>query len=249
MSAQLQQWPSPQFLELDKHVQESFYKEALSLNKGGDVVKLVEHKLEKYKIEEFEWAFGGEFLPLDVLAVRGFDRERIARTTPAEDIVETEQCGKCYRVKILSSRERGVQGAKRSMTLGVEPASKRARLDDGFAGSSNSRGTLPLPAPEAPAVESRADFLARQKNEKDERRQLDKAAWQKRAQAAQIVKKMAGPMKGLSDALKHERTPELGSGIVKQAREALAAAKLMHAAINKPIDGNSAVDASKQAAN
>ena len=69
-----------------------------------------EKLLSSYSRRERWFSEGGAFLPLSVWQTKGWDVERLKANTPPEDIRETAQGGTCYRVRILSQGESGVEG-------------------------------------------------------------------------------------------------------------------------------------------
>ena len=227
-------WPNAQFQALSAEAQQTFYKEAHDITSSRDLVKSVSQHLETYTIQEAQWAMGGKFLPPDVWERKGFDKQRIIDTTGPEDIIETVQAGLCYRVRLLSKSEVGRSGTRRSMLLGLEPASQHPGLAiENIAAASAAAAAAaaapPNPAPAAdppapPSAESRESFLARQKQEKESRKAIDKATNEKKTACNQLCKKMAGPLKSLGDALNHARSNELSPVLLASAKELLKTA-------------------------
>ena len=68
---------------------------------GAQAAKHAESILVAAEIEKEEFYDGGEYLPLDVWAHRGFNKARIETLSKDEDIREDVVMGTVYRVKIL----------------------------------------------------------------------------------------------------------------------------------------------------
>jgi len=184
-------WPTAAFEALAPEDQTDFYRRAAEETKTENVVALMTSCLEKFQSRQFTWVNGGEYLPLAVWAARGFDAERILRTTLPDDIQENDQLGTCYRVRIYSKADSGSEGFKRSQRLIAESGSKRPRIDSAPAAPSHGE-----PEP----VESQAAFLARRKQELKDRKEAAKALAAKKSLASQLVKKLSAPLSALRDA-------------------------------------------------
>jgi hypothetical protein len=81
-------------------MQRAFYIETASMS-GAQAAKHCESILVAAQIEKEEFYDGGEYLPLDVWAHRGFNKARIETLSKDEDIREDVVMGTVYRVKIL----------------------------------------------------------------------------------------------------------------------------------------------------
>jgi hypothetical protein len=201
-------FPNDDFKALSEEEQRIFFEKASHMSSAQGIATMLEEHLHRYAVHEFSWAMGGEYLPLSAWAVKGFDTALIEANTSEQDISISPQMGVCYRVKILTTKEMGREGTKRSMTLSAGPAnpSKQPRLED-----------VREPLPIMPAAESTQQFLARQKIEKESRKTLDKANVEKKSAAMILAKKLAGPLKNLGDALDNPRSKELNPAIVQAA--------------------------------
>ena len=67
-------------------------------------------------------------MPLSVWQKKGFDVDAIAAKAKAEDKQEHEMLGTCYRVRLLTTGERGSEGAARK-TVTSSPGTKRKAAD------------------------------------------------------------------------------------------------------------------------
>ena len=204
MNGALGQWPTSAFNMLSREEQSTFYAKAAKESKSKNIVNLLEISLNKYKRKEFSWALGGQFLPLSAWKVQGFDVERIAATTKPEDIQENVQLGTCYRVRIFSTLESGAEGYEGSQRLSSTSGdvdknlganmwarNTRPRLDQ----ASSSSGHASLEA------ETKAQFKERMKQEKAERKVIEKRHGQVKLLASQLSKKLAPPLQYLSSLL------------------------------------------------
>ena len=90
-------WPVPGFTKKSTAEQQAFFREAKDMN-GQELAK---EAGELYCIsEDVEIKFdsnGGKFLPLNVWAAKGYDRDAIEAKTLPEDIREHPVLGRTYR--------------------------------------------------------------------------------------------------------------------------------------------------------
>ncbi len=93
-----------------------------------------EQLLERVIADSHEVTEGGEFLPLGVWGVRGFDIEAIRSCTPQEDRKTDRVLGEVYRVRVLQTRRTQVTRNQRTHRLTVPldraPPPQQALLDD-----------------------------------------------------------------------------------------------------------------------
>ena len=221
----LGQWPTPAFNVLSAEDQAEFYAKAAKEAKTANVVTLLEFSLTKFKKKEFSWALGGEFLPLSVWKVKGFDPERIAATTKPEDIQENEQAGTCYRVRIYSTQEAGAEGFVASQRL----SSASGDGDRNLGADMWTRNTRPrLEQASSSSGETRAEFNDRMKREKAERKEIEKKLCQTKLMANQLSKKLAAPLLHLSSLLNEAETHIPGSvaNCAKAKRDEAAALQM-----------------------
>ena len=126
-------WPTNDFLSLLPPLQQQFYVDVATLS-GPDAAKLANEVIAKTETHNEYYADGGEYLPLSVWTVRGFDADRIARNTHPADIKECPVLGTCYRVKIVSKGNTGSRTLTKSQSL--KRKTNDVALQDGGAQSS-----------------------------------------------------------------------------------------------------------------
>ena len=217
-------WPTTEFLALSESEQATFYQQAAQEKNASKIVKMVHDAIEKYRVRENQWELGGQFLPIGVWVAKGWNRELIEKNTDPSDIIYTPQGGYCYRVKILATSERGIEGSRQSVSYGSEERHGPPQLALSAAGSG------------APAIESRSEYLERTKREKEARKEQDKTASAKRALAVQLAKKLSGPLDGLSRALKTSCIQSLNKDLVRASVDVEKAAADELAKLNSFID-------------
>ncbi len=225
-------WPAEEFKALTADEQQQFYLSARAIYSTANVQKLATDCLEKYKVEESHWAFGGEHLPLSVWRTRGFDAERIERTTPGCDVIETPQLGKCYRVKILSSGQRGMSGWKEA---------SNASMADMPRGSKRPLASV-APLDEDAALESAEELQARMKAEKARRMQIQKTDQAKKNASALLAKKLSMPLDSLQTAMQNPSIRMLNASVLAKAQKTLTQATLMQNNINACVENPQAPD-------
>jgi hypothetical protein len=97
-------------------------------------VAAAEQLLERVIADSHEVTEGGEFLPLGVWGVRGFDVEAIRSHTPQEDQKFDKVLGVVYRVRVLQTRRTQVTRNQRTHRLTVPldraPPPQQALIDD-----------------------------------------------------------------------------------------------------------------------
>jgi hypothetical protein len=195
-------WPTAGFKAMTADDQADFYKKAKLEKSSIAVANLAERSSEKYSFKETSYALGGKFLPLDVWQRKGFDPVMIAKNTGDSDITHSVQCGKCYRVKLLSTQETGGSGSRDS--------------DKAIVAS----GKRPLESSADHANESKRDFEDRMRDVKAARRVVDQRIQQNKCLASAFAKKLAGPISKLQSAME---TPDY-SFLSAHARETAAEA-------------------------
>ena len=179
-------WPTAAFNAIPNENQIEFYRQAALESKTGEVMKIMDKCLEKYSRREFTWALGGTYYPLSAWKVKGFDAERIEKTSLPEDITWNDQCGWCYRVRLFSATTTGTEGQMMSQRLRATSGdidAKRPRIGDAAAASSQG--------------ETAEAFQERRKQELQARKDADKAANQKKIVASQLLKKLSPPLEQL----------------------------------------------------
>jgi hypothetical protein len=99
---------------IHKDQQTGFYQNCSGgLDGGANARKMLDELLESTDTRSEYFQDGGEFLPLSVWAVRGFDTDRIAANTRAEDRKDDMVLGLTFRVRILSKGNSGVRATAR----------------------------------------------------------------------------------------------------------------------------------------
>jgi hypothetical protein len=180
-------WPTAAFNAIPNENQIEFYRLAAAESKTGEVKKIMDKCLEKYSRREFTWALGGTYLPLTAWTVKGFDAERIEKTSLPEDITWNDQCGWCYRVRLFSATTSGTEGQMMSQRLSATSGdmdAKRPRIED-------------APAASSAFGETAEAFQQRRKQELQARKDADKAANQKKMVASQLLKKLSPSLEQL----------------------------------------------------
>ena len=180
-------WPTAAFNAIPNENQIEFYRLAAAESKTGEVMKIMDKCLEKYSRREFTWALGGTYLPLSAWTVKGFDAERIEKTSLPEDITWNDQCGWCYRVRLFSATTSGTEGQIMSQRLSATSGdidAKRPRIGDAPAASSAGEETAEA-------------FQQRRKQELQARKDAEKAANQKKIVASQLLKKLSPSLEQL----------------------------------------------------
>jgi len=221
-------WPTSNFLALSEEEQAQFYKDAADESSTAVIMKMAENRIEKYKTQEQAWMMGGAFLPLKVWETQGHDPVRIQNNTLPEDICETAQMGVCYRLRILTTLDRGATGSARHVGYTATNGDRPLSITDAAAPATQ--------VPAAPAIESAADLLARQKRERTERLAQDKAIAAKRSTASTLSKKLAIPLDNLQKALDDIALQTIAPQLKKAAVDALTAALAEQALLNKCVD-------------
>jgi len=202
-------WPSNEFLKLDDDERAQFYNDAGAMSSTERICNLFESRIEKFKVRKDAWAYGGEYRPLGYWANLGYDTQRLAANSRDEDIIETDQAGTCYRLRVLSAGAQGESGTLQSVNYG---ASNRPQAPLAIA---NEHPPTP-PAP-TPATESKAEFAARMKAERDARKASEREASTKRTAAAHLLKKISGPLSQLAAALNMPTIKELSPSLTKNS--------------------------------
>ncbi len=186
-------------------------------------------RIEKFKETKDTWAYGGEYHPLKYWEILGYNADRIRRTSRPDDIIETDQAGTCYRVRILSAGSQGESGSRQALTYGGTNAPLA------IAGPAAPSA---LAAPEAIEPETRAQFAERMKAEREARKAADKLASAKRVAANQLLKKIAGPLKQLTDVLDLPTIKELNPNLTQKSIAIRVQGETCVNKINASLAGN-----------
>ena len=202
-------WPTAAFNAIPSENQIEFYRQAAAESKTGEVMKIMDKCLEKYSRKEFTWAVGGKYLPLTAWTVKGFDAERIEKTSLPEDITWNDQCGWCYRVRLFSTTTTGTEGQVMRQRLNATSGdieAKRPRIGD-------------APAASSAGGETAEAFQERRKRELQEHRIAEKAANQKKIVASQLLKKLSPGLEQLRQqcALAQQKSLPCANALAKVA--------------------------------
>jgi hypothetical protein len=130
----------------------AFYASSEGLT-GPDVLKKARELLTASEAHGEYYIDGGEFLPLSVWGRRGFDEERILLHSLPADVREDRVLGTTYRVKVLSTGNRGEAMTTRTTQCKRKSSALPLAPQDPSSPSSSSRPRLALedgPAPAAP---------------------------------------------------------------------------------------------------
>jgi hypothetical protein len=133
--------------------QTAFYDGAHDME-GRDMVKKARELLEATESHGQFYCDGGKFLPLSVWANMGYDVDRIERLTLKEDSREDRVLGKTFRVRVLSTGNKGesmlsrksVLKRKRNAPLALDPTSRTGEplaLEDLPAGTTTPPARFP----------------------------------------------------------------------------------------------------------
>ena len=110
------EWPPKQWANISPEDQKEFMA-SLHDRRGPACVVAAKEFLKKYEQHETYYEFSGEYLPLSVWKVRGFDSDLIESKSSQEDCQTHPILGVVYRVKTLKSGSRGAEGMERSSIL------------------------------------------------------------------------------------------------------------------------------------
>lgn len=121
------EWPLKQFAGLPEEEQRTFFK-GLSTSTGVDAINKCKELLSKKEEHERFYECGGEFLPLGVWRTRGYDEDAIEAKSADDDKQAHPVLGLTYRVRLLKTGNRGLEGITRISTYGS--ASKRLKMSD-----------------------------------------------------------------------------------------------------------------------
>ena len=121
------EWPVKEFAGLPEEEQRTFFK-GLSTSTGVDAINKVKELISKTEQHERFYECGGEFLPLGVWRTRGYDEDAIEAKSADDDKQVHPVLGLTYRVRLLKTGNRGLEGITRISTYGS--ASKRLKMCD-----------------------------------------------------------------------------------------------------------------------
>ncbi len=230
-------WPNTAFKKLSDDQKLDFYSQLQNCSTQTAVEVFTDKFMKSYEAHEEFYAEGGEFLPLQVWATRGFDADRIRERTPARDIRPHSVLGDTFRVTIMSGGKRGWQGVNREETdksctkRRLKAAAEPEPADSGASGSA-----APPPPPEFEdsssssssssssrhkkhkkhkkhnkhkREETRSEKWARERAEKASARQLEKAAETSTKLAGQVSEKLSPVFHLVRSVMSHPRFNEL----------------------------------------
>ncbi len=134
-------WPTDDFQMLSVEQQTAFYEGAHDMERR-DMLKKASEILEATEAHGEFYVDGGKFLPLSVWANMGYDVHRIETLTLKEDIKEDRVLGQTYRVKILSTGNKGETMLARKSVLKRKRRAQETRIK--ISSSSLNRGPLAM---------------------------------------------------------------------------------------------------------
>ena len=118
------QWPLASFTRLSQEEQQLFFSSCRDSN-GPDTVSKMKEIIKKHQSSETYYVHGGEYVPLDVWAKRGFNVEDIRDRSEACDQQQHPVLGAVYRVRILVTGSRGSEGSSWSQEMIAAPAKRQ----------------------------------------------------------------------------------------------------------------------------
>lgn len=127
LSTELGGWPTPEFIALDDESKKAFFGGIRDITNRKDVVAQFHEYMKGFEEHHKWYAEGGEFLPLQAWAVKGFDTGRIESLSHPWDIKDHRVLGKTYRVPIYSAGTAGKKGKRREDV--EENSGKRQKVD------------------------------------------------------------------------------------------------------------------------
>ena len=163
---------------------------------GPQTVVLAKERFEVTQTEAEFYIDGGEFLPLGVWGARGYDIEAIKSKTLAADIREHPVLGTTYRVKILSTGNRGERGKKRSSILDAKGTLQKSTneettvlaLEDGAANEAASDSSSSKSS--ASSSSSSSSSSSRRKSKKGKKSKKNKRKKDKKEKKVKKAKKV-----------------------------------------------------------
>ena len=118
-------WPPKEFSSISEDDQRRFMA-SLREQSGAAAVAAAKDFIKKHEVHEVYYEFSGEFLPLTVWGVRGFNVDDIEQKSPDEDRQKHPVLGTVYRVKTLKAGTRGTEGMSKICTL--ESKAKKVKV-------------------------------------------------------------------------------------------------------------------------
>ena len=121
------QWPLASFTRLSQEEQQLFFSSCRDSN-GPDTVSKMKEIIKKHQSSETYYVHGGEYVPLDVWATRGFNVEDIRARSEACDQQQHPVLGAVCRVRILVTGSRGSEGSSWSQEMIAAPAKRQRTM-------------------------------------------------------------------------------------------------------------------------
>ena len=144
-------WPTKEFSGLDLAAKQAFMKQEHA--DGKDAIAHATKLMQSREVHESYYTDGGEFLPLGVYKVRGYDVEAIERSTPEEDKRWHPVVGWTFRLRIIGGGTRGNRGTEFLETM----RGKRRRVNsEAMLTVGNNEPGQQLLAPAPPAIKDGA---------------------------------------------------------------------------------------------
>lgn len=156
----------------------------------ADLARKVKRKEVQNEMDSF--AEGGEFLPLGVWKTKGFDVDRIAANTTADNKFDDLVLGLCYRVVIKSKHFKKTHGTAFEDENIFQPGAASAD-----ARSSNSDDPQIL-----------AEQIQNQMNKVKELKEKEKTLLEARKKLSKLVNAQIASMRALASKLKVDKMPQ-----------------------------------------
>ena len=188
--------------EADRH---SFWLSCQNLKgeQKADMARMLKRKLTKG--DQDTYAEGGEYLPLGVWRAKGFDADRIAEKTDANNKLEDPVLGLCYRVVITSKVFK-----KTTDTVTIDESLYQPGAAGAVCSWPTSSGSSSSINNDDPAVLSA--MIAKQTERVKELQEQEKAAKARRKKLCQPLAKEIQNVSKLAGTLKVDKIPQCFMG-------------------------------------
>jgi len=132
------EWPTDWYKRMADNEQQGFFAAINTLPKN-EAIGYAKEMMNLYENRETFFESSGEFLPLSVWATRGYDVVALEAHAAPEDKREDPIFGTIYRIRVLTTGERGAQGFQRLRCLeGKRQRVKRVAQDEAIEGATSA---------------------------------------------------------------------------------------------------------------
>jgi cobalamin biosynthesis Mg chelatase CobN len=182
-------------------------------------VAAAEQLLERVIADSHEVTEGGEFLPLGVWGVRGFDIEAIRSCTPQEDRKTDRVLGEVYRVRVLQTRRTQVTRNQRThrLTVPLAPPPHQVAIDDAATAAAATATAVAVaaaalaiedgaPSEEQPSSNSNSSSSSSSSSSHDKKKKKSKKGAKKTKKGTKKSKKHKKQKKDKKDESRQART-------------------------------------------